>query len=339
MDPTLTSKWEERLALLPGARFFHSAAWSGVLKDTYGFRPCHFLAERDGVPCGVLPMMEVDNRPRGRRGISLPFTDECPVLGTSVSVQQELIDAAMQEGKRRNWRYLEFRGASEALANATPSVAFYGHRLELRAQHEQMFDRFDSAVQRAIRKGVKSGVSVNVATGEEAVRSYFQLHCKTRRKHGLPPQSFGFFKCIHRRILECGRGMVVVATIGRKPIAAAVFLHQGTKAVYKFGASDERFQHVRGNNLVMWEAIRWLAGHGCTELDFGRTSIANEGLRRYKLSWGATESRINYYKYDFRTQRFVKERDRASGWYTRLFALLPSPISRWIGALLYSRLA
>jgi hypothetical protein len=338
IDPTLSSKWDESLALLPGAGFFHGTAWSRVLKDTYRFRPCHMLAERQGVVCGALPMMEVDNWPKGRRGICLPFTDECAVLGTNTHCQQQLIEAAIQEGKRRNWKYVEFRGTSEGFTNAAPSISFYGHRLELTAP-EQMFDRLESAVQRAIRKGMKSGVSVSVETGSDAVRTFFRLHCKTRRKHGVPPQSFGFFKSIHRRILECGGGVVVVARIGRTAIAAAVFLRLGTKAVYKFGASDERFQHLRGNNLVMWEGIRWLARHGCRELDFGRTSMAREGLRRFKLSWGASESRIDYYKYDCRTGRLVEDRDQAAGWHTRVFALLPGPISRALGALLYSRLA
>jgi Acetyltransferase (GNAT) domain len=339
VDPTISGRWDESLAVLPGVKFFHNAAWCSVLKETYGFRPRHLLAEREGVPCGVLPLMEVDNLPKGRRGISLPFTDESAVLATEARFQQQLVDAAMQEGKRRNWRYVEFRGGSPALADAEPSISFYGHHLELMPREQEMFDRCDSAVQRAIRKAVKSGVTVTAETSPEAVRSYFRLHCKTRRKHGLPPQSFRFFESIHRRIVGCGRGVVVVATMDGKPIAAAVFLHMGTKAVYKFGASDERFQHLRGNNLAMWEGIRWLSRHGCTELDFGRTSLANEGLRRFKLSWGAAESRIDYHKYDFRTERFVKERDHGSGWHTRVFRLLPGPISHGVGALFYSRLA
>jgi len=42
-----------------------------------------------------------------------------------------------------------------------------------------------------------------------------------------------------------------------KNIASAVYFHFGDKAIYKYGASDRKYQHLRANNLVMWEAIRW----------------------------------------------------------------------------------
>jgi hypothetical protein len=89
----------------------------------------------------------------------------------------------------------------------------------------------------------------------------------------------------------------------------------------------------------MWEAIRWLARHGFANLDFGRTPLMSEGLRRFKLSWGTSESLIRYSKYDFGSGRFVEDRDRASGWHTRIFRLLPAAVFRWVGAVLYPRLA
>ena len=42
-------------------------------------------------------------------------------------------------------------------------------------------------------------------------------------------------------------------------------------AVYKFGASDERLQELRANNLAMFEGIKYLAEGGAETLHFGRT--------------------------------------------------------------------
>jgi hypothetical protein len=132
---------------------------------------------------------------------------------------------------------------------------------------------------------------------------------------------------------------VVIARAGTRAVSAGVFFHDGKKAVFKFGASDDRYGHVRGSNLVMWQAIRWLAENGFAELDFGRTSLENEGLRRFKLGWDSSESFSAYYKYDFRRARFIADRDHASGWHARAFSVLPNPLARWIGALVYRRLA
>ncbi len=336
-DPVNDASWDSRVSRLPGATFFHGAAWCRVLKETYGFQPRYVLAEQGDAPCAILPLMEVNNRPKGRRGISLPFTDECSLLGGGPA--DPIVEAAVNEGRVRHWRYLELRGLPAGALHAQTSLSFYRHPLELQSNEKEVFGRFDSAVQRALRKAVKSGVTGEVSTSFDAVATFYRLHCRTRRKHGLPPQSFAFFESIHRCIISPGQGFVVIARAAGEAIAAAVFFHFGTKAIYKFGASDERFQHLRGNNVAMWEAIRWLAGHGFTELDFGRTSLDNEGLRRFKLGWGTSESRIDYAKYDFAAQRFVKDRDQTSGWHTHVFRLLPMPVSRCLGTVLYHRTA
>ena len=107
------------------------------------------------------------------------------------------------------------------------------------------------------------------------------------------------------------------------------------RALYKYGASDEAFQHLRGNNLVMWEAIRWLRRLGVTTLHFGRTSLGNEGLRRFKLGWGVREEMIEYVKFDYKRNQFVQEADAAAGWHNRFFRIMPSCLSRLTGAMLY----
>jgi lipid II:glycine glycyltransferase (peptidoglycan interpeptide bridge formation enzyme) len=123
------------------------------------------------------------------------------------------------------------------------------------------------------------------------------------------------------------------------PVAGAVFFHFGKTAIYKFGASNEAFQHLRANNLVMWEAIKWHAMRGFAVLDFGRTSLGNEGLRRFKLGWGTRERRIDYFRYDQRKSGFVTARDESSGWHNRIFRILPVSLSRLVGAASYRHVA
>jgi len=182
-------------------------------------------------------------------------------------------------------------------------------------------------------------VTVTVSGSLEAMKVFYALQCKTRKKHGLPPQPFVFFQHIHEHILSHNLGMVVIARHENRPIAASVYFQLGTRAVYKYGASDEAFQHLRGANLVMWEAIRWLTRQGAKTLHLGRTSIGNEGLRRFKLGWGAEEQKIEYVKYDLRKGRFVTDADESTGWYNRVFNVLPIGLSRLIGAVLYRHCA
>ncbi len=78
---------------------------------------------------------------------------------------------------------------------------------------------------------------------------------------------------------------------------------------------------------------------GLATLNLGRTSLSNEGLRRFKLGLGAVEHETRYMKYDFSAEQFVKDTDRAEGWQNRVFARLPLPALRLAGAVLYPHLS
>jgi hypothetical protein len=140
-------------------------------------------------------------------------------------------------------------------------------------------------------------------------------------------------------VLGHGHGFVATARVGKRPVAAAVFFHHGAQVLYKFGASDFRFQHLRPNNLMMWEAIKKCAHERFARMHLGRTSLFNDGLRRFKLSLGAFEERISYFKYGFKSGTFVTDVDRSEGWVNRLFRCLPLGILRLAGRALYPHLA
>lgn len=338
-NPTKLSDWGEFLDGFPERSFFHGAAWARTLEEAYGYRPVYLTVKDAGSVRALLPLMEVDSRFTGRRGIALPFTDECGPLYEDSAWAHRLIQNAAALGKSRGWKSLEFRGGRDLFPSAPASVSFYGHRLSLEPDEKAMFSRMDGATRRAIRKAEKSGLTITASGGMNSVKTFYSLHCKTRRRHGVPPQPFVFFSNICRHILSRDQGMVVTACSQDRPVAASMFFHSGSCAIYKFGASDDSFQQLRGPNLVMWEAMKRLSANGARTLDMGRTSISNEGLRRFKLNWGALEHKIEYVKYDLRSNRFVTETDAAVGWHNRVFRMLPPGISRMIGAALYRHLA
>src|SRR5262249_14436120 len=150
-------------------------------------------------------------------------------------------------------------------ATGEPATVFYGHTIELPGDDEVMFGRLHSAVRRGIRKAQSEGLRVEFGTSEGALKEFFYLHCLTRRRQGLPPQPFRFFENIRRHIFSTGQGFIATARLGKKPLAALVFLHSSAEAIYKFGASDFAYQRLRANNLVMWEAIRH-----CIKIGFSR---------------------------------------------------------------------
>jgi hypothetical protein len=334
-NPLQHPNWDALVTSLQNFSFFHSAAWAKVLVETYGYAPNYFVTNATSEIRSMLPLMEVDSWLTGRRGIALPFTDDCAPLCPDGDSFKKLFQNAIEFGKTRGWKYLECRGGRKFFEGVPASLSFYGHSLDLVSGKEQLFRRLESSVRRAIRKAEKDKVTVEISQSLEAMGKFYSLQCKTRKKHGLPPQPFSFFSNIHKHILSQNSGMVAVASWRKTPIAASVYFHLGDRAIYKFGASNEKFQHLRGSNLVMWEAIKWYLQKGAKKLHLGRTSITNEGLRRFKLGWGASEERIEYFKYNFRQKNFVTDSDKVFGWHNRIFQSLPDFVSRIAGKMLY----
>jgi CelD/BcsL family acetyltransferase involved in cellulose biosynthesis len=336
VNPLEYPDWDSLVAEHRESSFFHMSAWARVLHRTYGHAPLYFCQVSEQKLRTLLPIMEVSSIVSGRRGVSLPFSDFCAPLGDESEESKPLYDAAVAYGRERKWRYLECRNYSQDWSgDSVASVGFHGHVIELTGGEEALFNQLDSAVRRGIRKAEKEGLRVEFSTQPEAIKEFFVLHCRTRKRHGLPPQPMAFFENIARYILGTNQGFVATARTGERAIGAFVVFHSKDEAIYKFGASDSAYQQLRPNNLLMWEVIKRCAAKGMGRLHLGRTSVTNEGLRRFKLGFGAREVRIEYRKYDFSRNAFVGGEDRAEGWFNRVFRCLPVGLLRLTGEVLY----
>jgi hypothetical protein len=342
LDPLASpDEWDRECRAHPGATVFHSAAWARVLVAIYRHQPLYLRFRLENGSAALLPLMEVNSLVTGRRGVCLPFSDCCaPLLPEGITLDS--LQAPLQFlARERRWKYLELRGDAFSAPPATPlPPSFHGHELDLRSGQEFLWNGLEGSVRRALRKAKGHGLELRVAYDEAALRVFFELHTLTRQRHGLPPQPWAFFRQLHReKLLGPDAGFVVSASTQGRPVAAAVFLRCGTAAVYKFGASDERAWDCRPNHLVMWEGIRQLAVSGARSLHFGRSSIGQEGLRRFKLSWGATESAITYRQYLPRTGTWETLHPKPGRPLVHaIFRRLPLVVNRWAGRLLYPHL-
>ena len=334
INPTEIENWDDQVNELPGSSFFHGRAWAKVLAESYGYRPVYFT-ERKGSLAAVISMMEVSSFLTGKRAVSLPFTDYCEPLVPHTEVSKVLFEAIVQEGKKRQWKYIELRGGTDFLGDGPASAWFYRHTLDLSPGDAKLFKGLRDSTRRNIKKAEKEGVTVRFETTPEALREFYRLNCLTRREHGLPPQPWQFFEHLHEEILAKGMGSVALADYKGNTIAANVYLHANGEAIYKYGASDKAHQNLRANNVLMWESIKLYAGKGFKSLCFGRSEPENEGLRQFKTGWGADEQVINYYRYDMAANAFVPGKKTVSNRANQVFSRMPVPALKAIGGLLY----
>jgi hypothetical protein len=338
IDPLHNSGWDLVVALHRDAGCFHTSAWAKVLHQTYNHQPFYLQFSRGRRLAALIPLMEVRSQFTGRRGVCLPFSDTCEPLIFDPEVAHLVRDRLLCLAQERRWKHLEIRGGKSFQPASSSTAKFYGHTLDLRPRVDELADCFSSAVRRAIRKAQRNDVSVLVARDRQGIDEFYRLHVQTRRRHGLPPQPASFFLNIHEHVIKPGLGFIVVARRGARPIAAAVFFRFGKNAVYKYGASDKRFQEFRPNNLVIWRGIQLLARTGVEKLHFGRTDFGNDGLRRFKLSWDTQEETIDYFRVDPSGRQCFTPVRRDGGLHKRIFTRLPLVFNRLAGSILYPHL-
>ena len=336
VDPIGFPGWDDLLLSNPDTTVFHTSAWARVLSETYAFMPAYFtLTERDRL-VGLLPFMEIRSWITGKRGVSLPFTDEsAPILPAGLG-----FDKAMAQviglAESRGWRTIEIRGRVPGMENLPASEEYLSHSLDLTEGEDSLFSRYRPNVHRNIRKAEREGISVSEDGTPKGMMEFYHLNCLTRREHGLPPQPVRFFEHLRQHVLEKGLGFLMMARHKKEAVAGALFLLFNGKAMFKYGASDRRYQEFRANNLVFRDAIRLLCGKGARTLSFGRTNFGHEGLRQFKMSWGTMETRHRYVKYDVRSKTYLTaEPSRWETCWKKTFANLPLPVLRIIGNVAY----
>jgi CelD/BcsL family acetyltransferase involved in cellulose biosynthesis len=142
-----------------------------------------------------------------------------------------------------------------------------------------------------------------------------------------------FFRLLWQRVIEPGDGFLLIAEAGREPVAAAVFLGGARVITYKYGASNAAAWSLRPNHLLFWTAIRRACECGYVELDFGRTDLADTGLRAFKAGWATVEEPLEYMTLSERPPS--EGRGRAAHLLSGLIRRSPNFVCRALGALFY----
>jgi CelD/BcsL family acetyltransferase involved in cellulose biosynthesis len=288
-------RWTDFVTAHPAATPFHHPGWTEVLAACYGFRAFALtVSDLTGAVRAGLPVVEVRHLRGGPKWVSLPYTDYCPLLASTTQEEEQLTGALYRASRAAGARHVEIRAPVAGDSAAGPAAL--RHVLALTRDSAEVYTGFHrSQVQRSIRRAEREGLTVRLAARQEdLVGTFYRLHLRTRRRQGVPVQPRRFFRLLWEHAITAGLGSVLIVEASARPIAAAVFLAWNDTVIYKFGASDPDSLSLRPNHLLFWHAIRSACEQGYRWFDFGRTDIGHEGLRRFKLSWGAVEEPLVY---------------------------------------------
>ena len=335
IDPTKHDGWDELLLTNPDTSFFHTRGWCQVLTESYGYKPLYFTRIEDGKLTGLIAVMEINSWLTGKRGVSLPFSDQVEPIAENQENFDSLLKKIISYGQKFGWKSIEIRGGSQFLGNQIPADTFKTHVLNIGDSHRSILKSFRDSTRRNIKKAEKKGLVAKTSRKREDLTSFYHLNCLTRKEHGLPPQPSFFFMQLFQHVIAKDNGQVVlVNNDSGNCIASSVFASFNKKSIFKYGASDKRFHHLRPNNLVLWESIKLYTQNGSRSYDFGRTDLDHKGLLQFKRGWGTEEGVIHYYNFDLKSQEFVTKYPKIKSSYA-IFKKMPIPLLKLIGRVLY----
>jgi len=265
--------------------------WLLALRDTYHF-PIKVvsLKVKSKITCAI-PMMKVIDFKGKKRWVSLPFSDYCHISTQNPIARDAFLELFTQyAGVKAEYEFRDGITADGFIQSKTD----YLHLISLEPELQKNEEKFSKNHRRSLKKAKRAGSEIRFRKDLGGLRDFYRLHIMTRKRMGLPVQPWRFFKNIHHHIIDAGHGFIINCYLDERCISGVMCLHWGDVLTMKFNASDNQHLSLRPNHLVYWEAIRWGIENGYKTLDLGKTDISNEGLQRFKLSWGAEEKVLIY---------------------------------------------
>jgi CelD/BcsL family acetyltransferase involved in cellulose biosynthesis len=336
IEPIESPAWAALVESSPGAEIFHHPRWLELLRAQYGYELSACCVRGEAGIEAALPFAHVSSRLTGSRLVSLPFSDVCSALlspTADLEALGTLGDAVAAHAHERGLE-LTVHGALPSLPGGFVSERFVRHELALPDDPDEAERGASKSLRRGVSKARREGLRTERRTDAGALDAFYRLHLRTRQRLGVPTQPKRFIARFEQ-LFDAGLGAVWMVLDGEDPVAAAVFLVHGGTVTYKYGASAAEALPKRPNNLLMLEAIRWSCREGYRTFDFGRTDLDNEGLRRFKCSWGAEELPLSY-TYLTRTEPAAAGvpslRERMM---TKTIQRSPAVVGRLAGEMLY----
>jgi hypothetical protein len=275
----------------------------------------HYLALVDSTSNEIqaaLPIFEVRSWLTGNRLISVPYATICDPLITTREHADKLLKATLDISKAIGINHIQIRTLNTHNLirndNFVSDKHFAHHYLSLDKEPEKIRKSFHyKAVQYEINKAIKNKLTLKIADSEADINRFYFLYSITRKRLGLPPQPYPFFKSLWD-IFSPSKNVIVLLAISNDNVVAGHFLLLYNGRVSVEAAGWDIANKASPNHFLFWEGIKLSSGMGYKIFDFGRTSRHNESLMSFKSRWGTEVVDIPHFFYP--EQYCIKDSNR-----------------------------
>lgn len=342
--------WDRFVERHEQARFCHLFKYAGVVA-CYGYAPRNICFLKDRAIVGVLPAVDVKSLLFGRKLVSQPFSEFGGLLldptlgdGDIAEIFELLREYLQRHPAIRSIEIHGNHGVPDAWRDRLAIEAIPHHigYLELNRSVDELWTKvIRPSVRNKVTQARKHGLEASSRCNEDIIRQwYFPMYLRSMKRLGVPPHKIDYY-------LNCydafGDNMIIFwATKGSTAIAALLGFSCSTRVNIINTVSDPEHWHLRPNDLVHWEFIKWAAETNHKYFDFG--SIRYQGQMEFKKKWGCQMAEHKHYFFVPReATKSARTVDSSSKLMTGMAALwshyMPIALARVFGPMIRKHLA
>ncbi len=139
--------------------------------------------------------------------------------------------------------------------------------LDLSYGPDFLFRKFSQTTRNEIRRAIKYGVSVAIATKREDISSFYTVYLDWSRRKRIPFVEENKFQAMFS--LTQNRRLFLARHEGEVIAGAVLRFFYGGVAEYAANSSLERALQLHPNHLLQWRAIEWACAEGMARYSLG----------------------------------------------------------------------
>jgi FemAB-related protein (PEP-CTERM system-associated) len=269
--------------------------------------------------------------------VSVPFLDDGGICADNEQARSRLFQEALRLYENDKADVLDLRHRYPNSLDFPRTGEKVMMILDLTADSDEMWKRFDAKLRNQVRKASKAGLTASWS-GKEGLADFYEIFAANMRDLGSPVHSHKFFVAILEEFAE-GVKLMLVRKDNQVIGGAVCFFFKGSMIV-PWASSRREYFSLCPNNLLYWEMIRWGCENRYQRFDFGRSSPGS-GTYRFKKQWGAKEEPLHWQWMTRKARQTAMPHadNRKYRWIVRAWSHLPLPFTKFVGPLVRSQVS
>lgn len=339
------NEWEMYVKKHPCGTIYHLPQWKEVFEKSFPYRPFYLFARDETEKlCGIFPLFLIKSWLTGNRLVSLPFSYISGPVVNSSFILEAFLEKTKKLCQELKCDYIETRVANNVEESKYSNLwhdkgfkecsQFYTYLLSL--SQGEVWRKLDSSIRRGVKKAIKDGVTIRKGNFDGDLRCFYNLNLKNKGQLGVPGHPYYFLSNICERMNDFIK--LYLAEFEGKVIAGIITMEFKDTVIYGYGASDVKYLVHRPNNLLIWTAIEDAINNRFSFFDFGRVSLDDEGLSKFKKRWGTQEIKLSYYYWPFIPNSILLNYSFKYRLATGLWKKIPLNINKWCSDIVFKHL-